>query len=404
MRATIKKGVASGRITAPPSKSIAHRLLISAGLANGVSRISGVPRCEDVLATIDCLRALGAAVEWDGEDAIVRGLDIDKVPTGATLNCRESGSTLRFFLPICLLTGVQCTLIGSEKLLSRPLSVYEDLCREFGFNYRHSPSSLTVRGRLCASEIYLRGDVSSQFVTGLLFALPLCDGDSKIHLTTPLESRSYVDMTLDCLRLFSISAWFEDESTIYVPGHQRYSACDLSTEGDYSGAAFLLALNTLGGNVSVDGLNEHSTQGDSVCAELLQRLAEGYTEISLCDCPDLGPILFTAAAALHGARFTDTRRLRLKESDRVEAMANELLSFGADIKIEENAVTVTAAPLHTPKSVLCGHNDHRIVMSLAVLCTLYGGEIDDAEAISKSYPDFFEDLACLGIEVTRNEI
>lgn len=404
MNVTVKKGIARGRVTAPPSKSIAHRLLIAAGLADGVSRIRGVSDCEDVLATIDCLRALGASVERDGEDVLVRGLDIGSVPEGTTLSCRESGSTLRFFLPICLLTNVRCTMTGSEKLMSRPLSVYEDLCRENGFSYRHSPYSLTVKGRLSASDIYLRGDVSSQFVTGLLFALPLCDGNSRIHITTPLESRSYVNMTLECLKEFSVEARFEDESTIFVAGNQSYKAKNISVEGDHSGAAFMLALNALSGEVTVDGLSECSTQGDRVCAELLKELSSGFSEICLEDCPDLGPILFTVAAALHGARFTGTRRLRLKESDRVEAMARELRAFGADIQIKENEVTILKAELHKPQDALCGHNDHRIVMSLAVLCTLFGGEIEGAEAICKSYPDFFDDLGKLGIEVIKNEI
>ncbi len=404
MNVTIKKGIARGHVTAPPSKSIAHRLLIAAGLADGVSRIRGVSDCEDVLATIDCLRALGASVEWNGEDVLVRGLDIGMVPAGTTLNCRESGSTLRFLLPICLLTDVQCSMVGTQKLLSRPLSVYEELCRESGFNYRHSPYSLTVKGRLSTSDIYLRGDVSSQFVTGLLFALPLSDKDTRIHITTPLESRSYVDMTLRCLKEFSVEARFEDESTILVPGKQRYEARSIAVEGDHSGAAFMLALNTLGGEVTVDGLDESSSQGDRVCAELLEELSDGFSDICLEDCPDLGPILFAVAAALHGARFTGTRRLRLKESDRVEAMAKELRAFGADILIEENAVTVLKSKLRKPQGALCGHNDHRIVMSLAVLCTCFGGEIEGAEAICKSYPDFFDDLRKLGIEVIKNEI
>ncbi len=404
MKVSIEKSAARGKIAAPPSKSMAHRLLIAAGLAEGESRISGISTCDDALATIDCLRALGAVITHDGDGVTVRGCDpTSAVPDGA-LNCRESGSTLRFFVPICLLTGKECRLTGTEKLLSRPLSVYENLCKEKSFAYGLSAGELSVCGRLSSGDVYLPGDISSQFITGLLFALPLCDGDSRIHITTKIESKSYIDMTIAALAEFSVRVLWEDEQTLLIPGGQRYTPHSVAVEGDYSGAAFLMALNTLGGEVDICGLSESSTQGDRVCGELLQKLHSGYCEICIEDCPDLAPILFTVAAALHGAKFTGTRRLKIKESDRAAVMAEELSKFGANISVEENEVTVFKAALHTPEKMLYGHNDHRVVMSLAVLCTLYGGKIDGAEAVKKSYPAFFEDIIKLGIKVRRYEI
>ena len=404
MKVKIEKSTARGVLNAPPSKSMAHRLLIAAGLAEGESRICGVSTCDDALATMDCLRALGAEITVDGDDVTVRGIDPrTAVPRGA-LVCRESGSTLRFFVPICLLSGAECRLVGTEKLMSRPLSVYEQICRERGFDYRLEDTRLTVSGRLTEGDIYLPGDVSSQFITGLLLALPFCEGDSRIHITTKIESRSYIDMTLAAMAEFSVKAFWEDGHTLLIPGNQRYLPRSISVEGDYSGAAFLLALDTLGGEVTVEGLCDDSTQGDKVCRELLSRLAEGYCEISVEDCPDLAPILFTVAAALHGGRFTDTRRLRIKESDRAAVMAEELGKFGADIRVLENEVEVRKCELHTPSTTLLGHNDHRVVMSLAALSTLFGGVIDGAEAISKSYPDFFCDIERLGIKVQKDEI
>ena len=353
MKVKIEKSTARGVLNAPPSKSMAHRLLIAAGLSDGESRICGVSTCDDALATMDCLRALGAEVAVDGEDVIVRGIDPRTAIPCAPMRCRESGSTLRFFVPICLLTNSECRLEGTEKLMSRPLSVYEQICRDRGYGYDLAESTLTVCGRLTGGDIYLPGDVSSQFITGLLLALPFCEEDSRIHITTKIESRSYIDMTLAAMAEFSVKAVWEDEHTLLIPGNQRYLAKDVSVEGDYSGAAFLLALNALGGEVTVEGLCEDSTQGDKVCGELLMRLSEGCPEISVEDCPDLAPILFTVATALNGGKFTNTKRLKIKESDRATVMAEELSKFGADISVSENEVEVRKSTLNTPKTTLC---------------------------------------------------
>ena len=404
MRVKIEKSVASGRITAPPSKSMAHRLLIAAAMCEGVSRVSGISSCEDVLATIDCLTALGAKITYDGSSATVIGADFKKASATTPLHCRESGSTLRFLIPAALLSGNCATFTGAPRLIERPHEVYEDLCRDKGLLFDKCNEKITVKGPLSSGEYQLRGDVSSQFITGLLFALPTLEGDSRIVLTTKVESRSYIALTLSAMKSFGVHAEWSDERTISIKGSQTYRASDVIVEGDYSGTAFIDALGILGGKVQIDGLFEKSLQGDRVYREHFAALCDGTPTISIEDCPDLGPILFTVAAAKNGAVFTDTKRLKIKESDRAAAMAEELAKFGADIIVEENTVIVKKVPLHTPTESLFGHNDHRIVMSLAVLSTLYGGEIVGAEAVKKSYPDFFEDVRKLGIKFSRYEI
>lgn len=399
MNVTIFPSVARGVVDAPPSKSMAHRLLICAAMARGTSRLSGVSRCEDVLATIDCLHALGANCEWDGDDVIVRGAALHNLPNDRkmTLPCRESGSTLRFFLPLTLLGERTVTLTGASSLLRRPMAVYENICKERGLYYRQDEERITVCGPLKAGEYELSGDVSSQFVSGLLFALSLTDGKSLIRIKPPVESRSYILLTLAALKHFGAYVDWADEYTLQITGKKSLDACDCVVEGDYSNAAFLDAFNLFGGSVRVDRLDADSLQGDRVYRDCFARLSNGYAVICLKDCPDLAPILFSVAAAKHGGLFEDTRRLRIKESDRVTVMAEELRKFGAIVHVYENAVEILSTSLHAPTDILQGHNDHRIVMSMAVLASLYGGEIHGAEAVAKSFPDFFERLRAIGI-------
>jgi len=398
MRVSIEKCTPVGTVAAPPSKSMAHRLLICGGLSEGRSVIRGIATSEDVLATLDCLQALGAAYTYAGDTVTMDGIGI---PRGAAepLRCRESGSTLRFFLPLCMLGEGEATLCGSETLLRRPMGVYRDLCARQGIAFDNDGTRIAVSGRLTAGDYTLPGDVSSQFVTGLLFALPLLEGDSRIVITPPVESLSYVRMTVDALRTFGIDVCWENPHTLAVKGGQRYQPRDVTVEGDYSNAAFFAALGTLGAHVTVAGLNPDSLQGDRVYAHLLSQLERGVPQIDLSDCPDLGPILMAVAAAKQGAVFTGTRRLKIKESDRGTAMAEELRKFGVSVEVEENRITVTPAAFHAPDGVLWGHNDHRIVMSLCVLLTLVGGTIDGAEAVRKSMPNFFDVMEQLGVVI-----
>ena len=404
MNVIIHPGKAIGTVAAPPSKSMAHRLLICAGLAKGTSRISGLEYNEDILATIDCLRALGATCTVDGDSVIVVGTDLFSAAPTQPLHCQESGSTLRFFIPLALLCGKKVSFTGTQKLLSRPLDIYRQLCDEKQFLFRQSPSDLWVKGNLTGGSFSLPGNISSQFITGLLFALPLTAQDSYIHITTALESKSYIDLTLQALATFGVKAQWQDNQTLYIPGMQRYCPCNTTVEGDYSGAAFYAAMNVLGSKITVTGLLKDSLQGDKVYAQHFESLSDRCPVIDLSDCPDLGPVLFAVAAAKNGATFTGTRRLKIKESDRATAMAQELAAFGTTVTVEENSVTVSPTAFHRPDRTLWGHNDHRIVMALAVLMTLTGGQIDGAQAVRKSFPDFFEKLEQLGIEVQTYEI
>ncbi len=321
MTVHIKPGRASGRIPAPPSKSSAHRLLISAALAEGESRVCGISDCEDVLATIDCLSALGVECIRDGSSLKIRGTDPKNAPDGATLRCRESGSTLRFLLPIALLSGKRITLVGAPRLMQRPMNVYSEIAETFGLEYRNDGDSIHVKGPLTSGEYTVVGNISSQFISGLLFALPLVDGDSRIHIIPPVESRSYINLTIGALSEFGIEIKWQDDCTVFIKGNQKYIAHDTSVEGDYSNAAFLSAFNLFGGDVELTGLLPDSLQGDKVYEKYFHLLCGASPEIHIGDCPDLGPIFFAIAAAKNGASFKGTERLKIKESDRACAMA-----------------------------------------------------------------------------------
>ncbi|MBE6554397.1 MAG: 3-phosphoshikimate 1-carboxyvinyltransferase [Ruminococcaceae bacterium] len=399
MQVSILKSRAEGSVNAPPSKSMAHRLLICAALSEGESVIHGISQCEDVAATLDCIRVLGARWERKGETVRVCGIDARKIAPTDPLPCRESGSTLRFFLPITLLSGNPARLSGAASLMQRPMSVYADLCRERGLEYRVEGNSIDVRGPLPAGEYRVVGNVSSQFISGLLFALPLAKGDSVIRITPPVESRSYLNLTVDALHEFGVVAEWSDEHTLRIPGGQSYRAHETAVEGDYSNAAFLDALGMLGGSVEVTGLRADSLQGDRIYRHYFNLLCQGTPTIHIGDCPDLGPILFSIAAAKNGGIFNGTRRLRIKESDRAAAMADELKKFGTAVTVHEDTVVVYPVDFHAPDTCLQGHNDHRIIMALSVLLTLTGGSIEGAEAVDKSFPEFFQTVEKLGVEV-----
>ncbi len=403
MKIRINKGKASGHVEAPPSKSMAHRFLICAGLSQGVCTVHGISRSEDVEATLDCLTAIGASWERKDDTVKIKGVDVRHMSAAKPLPCRESGSTLRFFIPICLVSGSNAMLSGSRRLMERPLGIYKNLCDEKNLVFLKDETSLMVKGPLKQGEFKLAGNVSSQFISGLLFVLPLLQKDSRIVITPPIESRSYIDMTMEALAAFGVSAEWSDERTIYVKGNQKYEADEVYVEGDYSNAAFFEALNIFGGDVSIGNLSPESIQGDRVYGKMFEKLKEGTPIINVSDCPDLGPILFSVASAMHGGVFSGTSRLKIKESDRGKVMADELKKFGVTASAGDDEVIIYPAGFSRPEEELKGHNDHRIVMSEAVLLTLTGGVIDGAEAVSKSFPEFFERLASLGIEVEKIE-
>ncbi len=400
---TLQPSTAKGEVFAPPSKSMAHRLLICAALCKGTSRVRGISDCEDVRATLGCLGSLGIPYEISGDCVTVWGGDPKALRPTAPLYAKESGSTLRFFIPLALLTEQKVTFTAECSLLSRPFGVYETLAKEKGFYFKKDEDSITVCGPLHAGSYCVPGNISSQFISGLLFALPMLSGDSRITVTTALESRSYVNLTIRALAEFGVSILWENEHTLFIKGGQHYESREISVEGDYSGAAFLEAMNLFSHEVLVKGLNEESIQGDKIYRKYFPMLCHGVPTLHIGDCPDLGPILFAVAAAKNGGVFSGTRRLRIKESDRAAAMAEELRKFGAAVTVHEDSVVVFPADFHAPSEALCGHNDHRIVMALSVLLTLTGGSITGADAIKKSYPAFFRDLSLLGISVSETQ-
>ena len=395
MTVNIKPSLASGAVAAPSSKSEGHRALICAALSDG-STVTNVNLCDDIKATLGGLAALGANTRVNGDQIEIGGIDTAALPQ-AEICAFESGSTLRFLMPLCLLCGKKTTFTGAPRLFSRDLSVYEEIAKNQGIDFIRGSSSVTVCGKLKGGEYKVRGDISSQFVSGLLFALPLIGEDSFIEFTTPVLSKPYIDMTVDMLSRFSVSVTPLNNG-YFIPGNQRYVGSDVTLEGDYSNAAFLDALNLLSGKVDVCGLKGDSVQGDKIYKEFFKRIKSGGI-YGLSDCPDLAPVMFALAAEFSGAAFKGTNRLKIKESDRAVAMAKELKKFGAELVIGDDEVTVKDTKLHAPKETLCSHGDHRIVMALAVLCSRYGGEIEGAEAVSKSYPGFFNDIRKLGIEV-----
>lgn len=400
MIVAIEKGRAEGAVTAPPSKSMAHRNLICAAFTEK-STVRGVDFSEDIKATLSCLEALGADIEINGNTVTLGGIGRNKLKSDS-LFCNESGSTLRFMIPLCLLNDEEISLTGSQRLFERPNKIYADICASQQLGFEQNQSSIKVKGKIRSGNFAVPGDVSSQFISGLLFVLPLLEGDSIITLTGKIESRSYIFLTLKALADFGVKIEQTSYDTYYIKGGQTYESRDVIVEGDYSNAAFFEALNYLGSKVEVKGLDEKSLQGDRVYAQLFPMLEKGKADIDISDCPDLAPVLFAVAAAKNGGNFVGTKRLKIKECDRAEAMKEELSKFGIRVTVEENSVEVEKGELKAPGQLLHGHNDHRIVMALSVLCTLTGGSIDEAESVAKSFPDFFDRFAEVGIQFTMH--
>lgn len=401
MNITIEKSTAKGTESAPPSKSMAHRYLICAALSGEGGNVSYLEMSQDIEATLDCIQSMGAKVSYDKEkdSYSITGIEDIKNMPSTEFKCRESGSTLRFFIPISMLSDSEKTFYGSKTLLTRPLSVYEEICAKQGISFYKDENCVKVKGALKPGVFDIKGNISSQFISGLLFTLPLLSGDSEIRLIPPVDSKSYIDLTLMALSKFGVTVTWKDDTTLFVKGNQKYTKTDIRVEGDYSNAAFLDAFNYIGGDVRVEGLDSESLQGDRVYKQHFETLSKENATIDISDCPDLGPVLFMVAAVHHGGVFTGTRRLKIKESDRGAVMCKELSKFGIESKQEEDTITIYASELKKPDEIVCGHNDHRIVMSMSLLLSLTGGTVDDAEAVNKSYPSFFEVIKKLGIEV-----
>ena len=399
MKVKILPSKTSGEVSAPPSKSFAHRYLIGSVLSRGKCVIKNIADSDDISATLSCIEQLGGSVTKDGNTVTVIPTN-EKQIENAVFDCKESGSTLRFFIPVVLATGAKnCTFLGSERLLARGIKEYEKLFENSDVTIKSDEKSIEVNGKLTAGNYEISGEVSSQYTTGMLFALSVLDGKSTLKITGNAESRAYVDMTIKVLKDFGADIAEPEKNFFVINGKGRLSPGEFTVEGDWSNAAFLIALSRLLGTISVSGLDENSVQGDRFSSVAFDALDGENAEIDLKDCPDLAPILFSYAAYKNGGKFTNTRRLRVKESDRANVMAEELKKFGANVKVYENSVEIEKTQLKPPIVPLCGHNDHRVVMALSVLAAVFGAEIDGAEAVNKSYPDFFRVIKKAGVNV-----
>ena len=400
---TIAKSRASGTVMAPPSKSYAHRLLLAAFLSGKPVTVSNVNFSLDVAATLDCIKAMGASVSVEADKVTIE-------PGSGTLcgdfNCRESGSTLRFMIPVALALFGHGRFTGTEKLFSRGLGQYERIFSVQGIDYTLGSDSLEANGALRSGTFEIDPSQSSQYITGLLFALPLLEGDSRIVFTQKPQSKPYIDITMDVLRMAKVAAEYTSDG-ILIKGGQKFDLNDTAVEGDWSNAAFLEIYNYIGGDTLVLGLNKFSLQGDKVYRELFDRLDKGHCKIDISDCIDLGPVLFTLAAVKNGALFTGCSRLRIKESDRIADTIAELEKIGVKAVVKRDSVKISSVPaehlaaLESEDIVFDSHNDHRLAMSLTALASIFGARISGCEAVAKSFPRFFETVRKLKIEVTN---
>ena len=404
MQKTVSPASLCGTLDVIPSKSASHRAVMMAALCREETRLAPLQRSRDIEATLACATALGL-----GQHDALQGL--------RTLDCGESGSTLRFFIPLALDGRGPVRFVGHGRLMQRPLSVYEQLFVPRGVRWTLGGDALTVEGRLQSGEFSLRGDVSSQFITGLLLALPLLPGNSVIRITTALESRAYVELTRRIQASFGVASRWADEWTLLVPGGQMpVSPGSFAIEGDWSHAAFYLVAGALGkaGPLTLRHLDMNSTQGDRAIVSILrgmgariEEMADGLSvfpsalhgaQVDVTQVPDLVPVLAVAMAGAQGeSRITGAARLRIKESDRLSAIASALGACGAEIsELPDGLVIRGGQPLHSAS--VAGCNDHRIVMAMAVAAALCDGEItiSDAEAVAKSAPAFWQEYASLG--------
>ena len=435
----------NGNIIAKPSKSFAHRYLIAASLSNDESVISNVDFSNDIVATLNCIHAYGKKHFRNFEKHEVRFSNECTKNFDPTFDCKESGTTIRIFMPIALRKYDKATFIGSDRLIERGIDIYENIFKYVTF-YKDK-YSISTKGTINAGRFELPGNISSQYISGLLYALPLLDGDSEIVITTKLESTNYILMTLEVLKNYGIQietnlncvgefrepqnckgelcepqncmgelcepsncmGEFHEPSTrmgelhepVYfkIKGNQKYIAHNFSIEGDYSNAAFIDAFNYFGNSINLTGLNPNSLQSDKVYKKYFDMLSKDFSEIDISNCIDLGPILITFAALKNGAKFTGTSRLKIKESDRGNVIAEELKKCGADITVLKNEIIVNKKELHSSATPFDSHNDHRIAMALSLLSTQFDIEIAGSECVSKSYPGYFDELKSLGATV-----
>lgn len=421
----LSKSNLNGIVNVPPSKSVSHRAIICAALGSGISIIENIDYSDDINATIDAMVELGALIDKKENSVIINGVyrENSEKKLVRSVDCNESGSTLRFIIPISLLFDGMTKFVGKGNLGKRPLNTYFDIFKDQGIKYSNVENELNmiVKGILKPAEFVLPGNISSQFITGLLFTLPLLNGDSKIIISTEIESKGYIDLTLSCMKNFGIEVENHDYREFLIKGNQKYLSRKYKVEGDYSQAAFYFAANALGANVAVSDLKINSLQGDKEVIDILERMGATFyiddnnikcraydelvgTTIDASQCPDIIPVISLVAALSKGrTEITNAGRLRIKECDRLSAITTELNKLGAKIQEKEDGLIIDGVEELNGDIEVWSWKDHRIAMTLAIASTRCKKPIKllDYDCIAKSYPNFFEDFKILGGNVNE---
>ncbi|OOM77098.1 3-phosphoshikimate 1-carboxyvinyltransferase [Clostridium sp. BL-8] len=414
----------NGEVKIPPSKSMAHRAVICAALGNGVSKVTNIDYSDDIIATIEAMSSLGARITKKEEYLEVCGIrspeniEVNLVKSERLIDCNESGSTLRFLVPIAALFDGVNRFVGRGNLGKRPLDTYYNIFDEqnIKYSYKEGVLDLKTEGKLQSGEFKVKGNISSQFITGLLFTLPLLDGDSKILITTEMESKGYIDLTLSAMKDFGIEIINNNYEEFIIKGNQIYKSRDYRVEGDYSQGAFFFCADALSNNVILNDLKLDSLQGDKEVIDILTRMgldiinknngligiANERLKATIIDgsqCPDIIPVVALVAALSTGTtEIINAGRLRIKECDRLAAVTSELNKLGAKIKEREDGLIIEGVKELKGGAEVWSHKDHRIAMTIAIASTVCKDPIvlKDYECVSKSYPQFWEDFKSLG--------
>ena len=428
MKVKIKPSILSGEIVIPPSKSYSHRAIISAALANGEkkSKINNLKFSVDIETTVKIMENWGAKITKKESSLEIIGNDGKIVPKKNYIQCNESGSTIRFLIPVGLTSENELIFDGKGKLVDRPLDSYYKIFDDQGIKYEMSEDKLPlkVNGKLKAGNYEIDGNVSSQFITGLLYALPLLDGDSTIVINKNLESKGYVDLTLEILKLSGIKIKNNDYKSFEIKGNQEYKYFDYTVEGDYSQVAFWIVAGIISANkdneIKCLHLNKYSLQGDKAIIEIVQKMGakleifDDYvivkpsktkgTIIDVSQCPDIAPILTVLGALSEGeTKIINAERLRIKESDRIISIKTELNKLGAEVEEVGDSLVIQGVDTFEGGVEVSAWNDHRIAMSLAIASIRCKNEIviDEAESVKKSYPHFWDDFEKMGGQIEK---
>ena len=406
----IKADKLVGELSPPPSKSVLHRYIIASSLAKGVSKIENISFSEDIIATIEAMKKLGANIEQKENYLLIDGSDTFKnLNESIEIDCNESGSTLRFLFPLSIVEENKVLFKGRGKLFKRPMTPYFENFEKYKIKHSYiDENKILLEGKLKAGIYEIDGNISSQFITGLLFSLPLLEGESKIIINGKLESSNYIDISLDCLSKFGIKIINNSYQEFVIEGNQSYKVGNYRTEADYSQAAFFLVANAIGSKIKINDLSENSLQGDKKIIDYISKIDNWNSKDTLVldgsETPDIIPIL-SLKAAVSGKKIeiVNVERLRIKESDRLKATVEELSKLNFDLIEKKDSILINSREnfkVNKNEKVvsLSAHSDHRIAMMIAIAATCYDGEIllDNLDCVKKSYPNFWEVFLSLG--------